>query len=261
MSGTLLFCVWQSNRADGDYVRFSTDGAWHDPGLHCGMIRNDHALVVSPASVSLAGLVAPVLYTYEFRVENAPIRPSEMSALTVEARWPNGRQSYPLNGYGRVVLAQDARFARDIYLVSDRYTLDGAVSVSNAFVNGMLMEQRIVVPLATITPAAAPQPTATGPVRQQAIGCFASNECHSDMTAMTAAAAFPGVEPATLEPLGRRDWELVLVGHGRRGVVEILRGLCFGCAGFDPAGHAAAAAGDADAPDPALGALAPPRVG
>jgi hypothetical protein len=203
MSGTLLFCVWQSNRADGDYVRFSTDGAWHDPGLHCGMIRNDHALVVSPASVSLAGLVAPVLYTYEFRVENAPIRPSEMSALTVEARWPNGRQSYPLNGYGRVVLAQDARFARDIYLVSDRYTLDGAVSVSNAFVNGMLMEQRIVVPLATITPAAAPQPTATGPVRQQAIGCFASNECHSDMTAMTAAAAFPGVEPATLEPLGR----------------------------------------------------------
>jgi len=25
-------CVWQANRSDGDQVRVSTDGAWHDPG-------------------------------------------------------------------------------------------------------------------------------------------------------------------------------------------------------------------------------------
>ncbi|HUS16431.1 MAG TPA: hypothetical protein VM536_15645 [Chloroflexia bacterium] len=33
VGGQTRFWIWQAARGDGDFVRFSTDGAWHDPGF------------------------------------------------------------------------------------------------------------------------------------------------------------------------------------------------------------------------------------
>src|SRR5205085_9890387 len=34
VDGVTRYWIWQSTRSDGDFIRFSTDGAWHDPGEH-----------------------------------------------------------------------------------------------------------------------------------------------------------------------------------------------------------------------------------
>jgi hypothetical protein len=34
VNGVTRYCIWQSAHMDGDYIRFSTDGQWHDIGDH-----------------------------------------------------------------------------------------------------------------------------------------------------------------------------------------------------------------------------------
>lgn len=61
---TPRFWIWQAARADGDWVRFSTDGSWHDPGVrvpgisdvsgHRGIIVKDSGIDFIRVQRSLA---------------------------------------------------------------------------------------------------------------------------------------------------------------------------------------------------------------
>lgn len=51
------YSIWQANRDDGDFVRFSSDGAWADPGAHVhgfADVDGDRAIVVLDDRVEFA---------------------------------------------------------------------------------------------------------------------------------------------------------------------------------------------------------------
>jgi hypothetical protein len=55
--GTTRYWIWQAWRGDGDYVRYSTDGAWHDPGARVnGLpdVNGDRTFQVYGHSMALA---------------------------------------------------------------------------------------------------------------------------------------------------------------------------------------------------------------
>jgi len=203
----LLYAVWQSNNNDGDWVRYSSDGMWHDQGNHAGMIRGNHALVVTPLSVSTQGLRELVTYTFQFQVEGQPLRQSEMSSVTLEARWQQGgapqSRQLALGNNGVVTTAQDARYDEDVYLISDRFTVDpnNGVSVSQHYVNFEVVGRTVTVSLVAAQ-AQTTQTSTSGPAfqRMQAIGCFVSSDCHNDFMPMPVAGATQFIQPLSLEP-------------------------------------------------------------
>src|SRR5690349_6187001 len=49
LDGTPSFWLWQADTDDGDFIRYSTDGAWHRPGDHvpgAAIVGGDRTLLV-----------------------------------------------------------------------------------------------------------------------------------------------------------------------------------------------------------------------
>src|SRR5437764_10635003 len=92
VGGTPTWCIWQAARPDGDFVRFSTDGAWHDPGDQVpgeSEVTLDRALVVHDGSFEVVRAVRKLPPPPPSGTDIITLSRPDSSTFTYTAEWFN----------------------------------------------------------------------------------------------------------------------------------------------------------------------------
>jgi len=152
LNGQPRFAIWQAAKSDGDFVRFSSDRAWHDPGeriFGIPEVNGDRTLRVMDRYCSLLPYALPVPFpwvTSITRVENwsdqvvalvstenpnspiVQINPAQTAVVNLPIPWAGQGADFPthhvrlsLNGQPRYWLWQAAGTDGDLV----RYSSDG----------------------------------------------------------------------------------------------------------------------------------------
>ena len=86
IGGAARFWIWQAERGDGDYVRYSTDGAWHNPGdwvQNTPEVAGDRAIIVTDTAVEVVRAERP-----------RPVQNSGTDEITLFRPDPNNKFHY-----------------------------------------------------------------------------------------------------------------------------------------------------------------------
>lgn len=100
--GVTRFWIWQATHADGDFIRFSTDGAWHDPGEHAHGYADSAANVfdaigglITGTTVNLQDLILTerVIVVLDSHFETIPLAPKPLGPASTFIKQLENRSS------------------------------------------------------------------------------------------------------------------------------------------------------------------------
>lgn len=106
VGGVTRYWIWQASNADGDFIRFSTDGAWHDQGEHvhgyAGSATNLFEAIGGVISNNLMDLVEfhlteRAIVVLDSHFESIPIAPKPFEVASTFIKQLENRSSAPVS--------------------------------------------------------------------------------------------------------------------------------------------------------------------
>lgn len=105
VGGVTRYWIWQATNADGDFIRFSTDGAWHDQGEHvhgyAGSATNLFEALGglfsgSPIDLAEYHFIERTLIVLDSHFESIPIAPKPFEPASTFIKQLENRSSVPV---------------------------------------------------------------------------------------------------------------------------------------------------------------------
>jgi len=101
VKGVTRFCIWQATHGDGDFIRFSTDKAWHSPGEHAHGYAGSATNLFEAIGGDLEDLVQYVLtdrtlVVLDSHFETIPIKPKPLEPASTFIKRLENRTTLPL---------------------------------------------------------------------------------------------------------------------------------------------------------------------
>lgn len=119
VGGVTRYWIWQATNADGDFIRFSTDGAWHDQGEHvhgyAGSATNLFEALGglfsgSPIDLAEYHFTERTIIVLDSHFESIPIAPKPFEPASTFIKQLENRSSVPVSIFssesGQTLLAQ-----------------------------------------------------------------------------------------------------------------------------------------------------------